>query len=607
MSISLRVSFAPHLLLHATFRRNSIGRRCRVFTIRICSYQAMASAEAKTTQPQTLDSKESHYMKLLSRSCKAGKFNESLYFLEYMVGKGYKLDVILCTKLIKGLCSSRSVDKAVRVMDILESHGEPDVFAYNALVSGFCKAGRIESAIEVLGRMKSRRCPPDIVTYNILIGCFCTRGKLDLALEALDRLLDDKCQPTVVTFTILIEAALLQGGIGDAMKFLDEMMSQGLQPDNYTYTAIIRGLCREGMVDAAYEFLKSLPSRECDPDVMSYNVLLRGLLSYKRWEDGEKVVGKLDRAKQLLDDMISRGLKPDSYSYDPLISAYYKAQWEILRSVLCENYIVIELVFMNVFAVLARGIECDIALLAVESEEFWKGAEPLRFGQLPCLQESINCISFSNKSSRYLCSGGSGHIVRIWDLQRKRCIKRLSGHIDTITGVMYNCKDEHLASINEKGDLILHYLASGTRAELKDPNGQVLRVLDYSRFSRHLLSTAGDDGSVHIWDTTGRRPKIIVTVGLDKKLYMFDSGTKRPSYCMPFEALFSLLAYCDDGNLLAAGTNNGRVVFYDVRGKPQPFTVLRAYSSSEFTNLKYSRVEIDEVRFEWAECMLDYI
>ncbi|KAG6524552.1 hypothetical protein ZIOFF_014465 [Zingiber officinale] len=26
-----------------------------------------------------------------------------------------------------------------------------------------------------------------------------------------------------------------------------------------------------------------------------------------------------------------------------------------------------------------------------------------------------------------------------------------------------------------------------------------------------------------------------------------------------------------------------------------------------FTNLKYSRVEIDEVRFEWAECMIDYI
>jgi len=95
------------------------------------------------------------------------------------------------------------------------------------------------------------------------------------------------------------------------------------------------------------------------------------------------------------------------------------------------------------------------------------------------LQESIVSISFSNKSSRYLCSGGSGRIVRIWDLQRKRCIKWLRGHTDTITGVIYNCKDEHLASISMKGDLILHNLASGARtAELKDPNGQVVWLAD---------------------------------------------------------------------------------------------------------------------------------
>ncbi|XP_038981010.1 protein NEDD1-like isoform X2 [Phoenix dactylifera] len=220
------------------------------------------------------------------------------------------------------------------------------------------------------------------------------------------------------------------------------------------------------------------------------------------------------------------------------------------------------------------------------------------------IEEAIVSISFSNKGSRYLCSGGSGRIVRVWDLQRKRCIKWLSGHTDTITGVLYNCKDEHLASISAKGELILHNLASGARAaELKDPNGQVLRVLDYSRLSRHILATAGDDGSVHMWDITGRSPKIswlkqhsapttgvcfspssdkiIASVGLDKKLYTYDSGTRRPTSCTHYEAPFSSLAYHDDGNILAAGTNSGRVVFYDVRGKPQPFTVLRAYNSSE--------------------------
>ncbi|XP_068643947.1 protein NEDD1 isoform X2 [Aristolochia californica] len=229
------------------------------------------------------------------------------------------------------------------------------------------------------------------------------------------------------------------------------------------------------------------------------------------------------------------------------------------------------------------------------------------------IDESILAISFSNKGSRYLCSGGSGQVVRIWDLQRKRCIKWLRGHTETITGVMYNCKDEHLASISLKGDLILHNLASGVRAaELKDPDEQVLRVLDYSRISRHVLVTAGDDGSVHLWDTTGRNPKIswakqhsapttgvcfspsndkvIASVGLDKKLVIFDSGTRRPTSSVSYEAPFSSIAIRDDGWTLAAGTNTGRVVFYDVRGKPQPTTVLRAFSSSEaVTSLCWQR------------------
>ncbi|PWA39679.1 WD40 repeat-containing protein [Artemisia annua] len=229
------------------------------------------------------------------------------------------------------------------------------------------------------------------------------------------------------------------------------------------------------------------------------------------------------------------------------------------------------------------------------------------------IEESIFTINFSTKASRYICSGGSGQVVRIWDLQRRRCIKWLKGHTDTITDVKYNCKDEHLASISLSGDLIIHNLASGARAtELKDPNGQVLRVLDYSRTSRHLLVTAGDDGSVHLWDTTGRNPKVswlkqhsaptagitfspssekmIASVGLDKKLYTFDSGSRRPSFCIPYEAPFSSVAFREDGNTLAAGTTTGQVVFYDVRGKPQPFTVLRAYANSEaVTSLSWQR------------------
>lgn len=75
--------------------------------------------------------------------------------------------------------------------------------------------------------------------------------------------------------------------------------------------------------------------------------------------------------------------------------------------------------------------------------------------------------------------------------------------------------------------------------------------------------------------------QIIASVGLDMKLYTFDTGSKKPSSCIPYEAPFSSLAFTDDGLTLAAGTSTGQVVFYDVRGKPQPITVLRAYGNSE--------------------------
>ena len=47
--------------------------------------------------------------------------------------------------------------------------------------------------------------------------------------------------------------------------------------------------------------------------------------------------------------------------------------------------------------VLAIGVECDIALLTVEDEEFWEGVKPLTFGPLPRLQV-LQALSRANQS-----------------------------------------------------------------------------------------------------------------------------------------------------------------------------------------------------------------
>ncbi|KAJ9140354.1 hypothetical protein P3X46_031013 [Hevea brasiliensis] len=44
--------------------------------------------------------------------------------------------------------------------------------------------------------------------------------------------------------------------------------------------------------------------------------------------------------------------------------------------------------------VLAIGTECDIALLTVNDDEFWKGVSPVEFGQLPALQDAVTVVGY---------------------------------------------------------------------------------------------------------------------------------------------------------------------------------------------------------------------
>ncbi|CAA2989094.1 protease Do-like 9 [Olea europaea subsp. europaea] len=47
-----------------------------------------------------------------------------------------------------------------------------------------------------------------------------------------------------------------------------------------------------------------------------------------------------------------------------------------------------------VATVLAIGTECDIAMLAVDDDEFWEGVSPLEFGDLPALQDAVTVVGY---------------------------------------------------------------------------------------------------------------------------------------------------------------------------------------------------------------------
>ncbi|KAK3043133.1 hypothetical protein RJ639_000022 [Escallonia herrerae] len=302
------------------------------------------STETRPTHLHSYDFKETHLMKLLNRSCKAGKYSESLYFLDCMVNRGYKPDVILCTKLIKGFFNSKNVGKAVKVMEILEAHGEPDVFAYNAVISGFCKLNQIESAnkgltpdtytfdpliaalckegrldlaIAFLDYMISSGCLPDLVNYNTILSALGKNGNGDQALAIFDKLGEMGCPPDVSSYNTMISALWNNQDQTRALRIVSEMINKGIDPDEITYNSLISCFCRDGMVDEAIVLLGDMETSGYSPTVITYNIVLLGLCK----------VHRIDDAIEVLAEMVEKSCRPNETTYVLLIEGIGFAGW----------------------------------------------------------------------------------------------------------------------------------------------------------------------------------------------------------------------------------------------------------------------------------------
>ncbi|KAJ8446822.1 hypothetical protein Cgig2_016132 [Carnegiea gigantea] len=275
------------------------------------------SIQTRPTLLQPVDLHQTQLLELIKKPYETRKLSEALYFLQCIVSRGYPPDVFVCTKLIRAFFDAKDVEKAIEVMNILESKGKPNLFAYNAMIDGFCKVNRIDDANELLDRMRARGLAPNIFTYNIIIGSLCRRGKVDLAFKLLDKLVAANLQPTVHTYTILLKATIAERGINEAMKLLNEMRERGVEPDTISYNIVLKGLLDVEKWVEMEKVVREMQSRGCEPSLFTHSLLVS---VYCR-------EGKAEVGLNMLKSIIKNGLKPDRYgiaNFDPVLDALCK-------------------------------------------------------------------------------------------------------------------------------------------------------------------------------------------------------------------------------------------------------------------------------------------
>ncbi|XP_057426169.1 pentatricopeptide repeat-containing protein At5g39710-like [Lotus japonicus] len=106
----------------------------------------------------------------------------------------------------------------------------------------------------------------------------------------------------------------------NAYKVLSEMVNSGFLPSVATYNVLLHAYCRDKRVDEAMGILRGMA---VEPNVVSFNTVIDGLCAKRR----------IKEAEELLQEMNSKGLAPDSVTYNTLITAMSKNTNLVIRAI----------------------------------------------------------------------------------------------------------------------------------------------------------------------------------------------------------------------------------------------------------------------------------
>ncbi|KAJ8545845.1 hypothetical protein K7X08_018428 [Anisodus acutangulus] len=209
--------------------------------------------------------------------------------------------------------------KSHRFSDIenfLESHkNSPQITQepfLSSIIRSYGVAGMFDHALKIYDQMDDLGTPRSAISFNVLLSA-CVHSKLyDRVAQLFDEMpVKYDFLPDKVSYGILIRSYCEMGSPEMAMERLKEMEEKGVEITTVTFTTILHSFYKKGKSDEADCVWNEMVKRGCVPDVGAYNVKIMNIQG-----------GDPEGVKALIEEMSDAGLKPDTISYNYLMTCY---------------------------------------------------------------------------------------------------------------------------------------------------------------------------------------------------------------------------------------------------------------------------------------------
>lgn len=213
----------------------------------------------------------------------------------------------------------RRLAKSKRFSDIetlIESHkNDPKItqepYLCN-LIRSYGQAGMFDHAMRTFDQMDELGTPRTVISFNALLFA-CTRSRLYDKVPILFDEIPKKynLSPDKISYGLLLKSYCDSGSSDKALELLNEMENTVVEVTTVTYTTVLNCLYKQGNAEEAERLWSEMEKKGVELDVAAYNVRITNTYG-----------GDPDKLKELIDEMRDAGLKPDTVTYNFLMTCY---------------------------------------------------------------------------------------------------------------------------------------------------------------------------------------------------------------------------------------------------------------------------------------------